>query len=123
MAITISKRVRVAEGLIIAALILLLIYGVDATLGKGKTYFLPIDEFSRGMIFGAGAIALSIIAFIVSLKMKSNITSILLIINGILVLIGSMSTLLNNPSSTGYGVLATGVIILILGIVKILKKA
>ena len=121
MAITVSKRVRVAEGLIIAALILLLIYGADTTLGKGETAFLPMDEFSRGMIFGASAVALSIIAFIVSLKMKSNITSILLIINGILILIGGVMALSNNTDA--YSVLALGIVVLALGIVKVLKKA
>ncbi len=124
MAITISRRVRIAEGLSIAALILLIIYGIDAIIGQGKTGFLPMDEMARGIGFGGGAIALSIAAFIISLRERSNITSILLIINGILVIIGAITAATISSDGEGaYGVLAMGIVILIMGIIKILRKA
>ncbi len=115
MAITISRRVRIGEGLSVLALILLLIYGADAALGSGKTAFLPMDEFSRGIIFGATSIALSITAFIISLKKVSNIISILLIINGILIIGGGIV-------ADSYIVLGMGVIVLGMGVSKILRR-
>ncbi len=117
MAVTVSSKVRVAEGLSIAALILLLIYGADASVGQGKTGFLPMDEMTRGIIFGAGAVGLSIAAFFVSLKEKSKITSILLIVNGILIIIGGIA------ADGAASVLAMGTVVLAMGIIKISRKA
>lgn len=116
MAVTVSSKVRVAEGLSIAALILLLIYGADAAVGQGETGFLPMDEMTRGIIFGAGAVGLSIAAFFVSLKERSNITSILLIINGILIIIGGIA------ASGALSVIGMGIVVLAMGIIKILRK-
>lgn len=116
MAVT-TQKVRVAEGLSIAALILLLIYGVDAAVGQGKTGFLPMDEMARGIAFGGGAVALSIAAFFVSLKERSNITSILLLVNGILIIIGGII------ASGALSVIGMGVVVLAMGIIKILRRA
>ncbi|RMF32299.1 MAG: hypothetical protein D6752_00400 [Candidatus Nitrosothermus koennekii] len=126
MAVTVSSRIRIAEGLSIAGLILLIIYGADAAVGQGKTGFLPMDEMTRGIGFGGGAVALSIAAFFVSLRERSNITSILLIINGILILIGGISAVVfseGGNAAGAYGVLAMGIIVLAMGIIKILRKA
>lgn len=125
MMLTTSKRVRISEGMIIIALILLLIYGADVAVGKGKVGFLPMNEFTRGISLGLTSIVLSILAFIISLGMESKLTSILLIINGVLIAIGgviasSLSSSSSNPSN--YGVLIMGIVILIMGIIKASKK-
>ncbi|MEM2856910.1 MAG: hypothetical protein QW416_07410 [Candidatus Nitrosocaldaceae archaeon] len=119
MAVAVSSRVRVAEGLSIVALIMLIIYGIDALVVEGG--FLPMDEMSRGMIFGGGAVALSIAAFFISLKERSKLTSVLLIINGVLILIGGIIS--SQQSASAYGVLSMGIIVIIMGIIKIIRKA
>ena len=48
------------------------------------------DTITRGIIFGGIAVALSIIAFIISIKEKSFFVSTLLIINGIIMIIGGL---------------------------------
>ena len=75
--------VRLAQAFVIAALILLLIYGADASgtnTTEEKTGFIPLDTMTRGIVFGGGAVVLSTAAFFVSLNERSMLVSILLII-------------------------------------------
>jgi hypothetical protein len=82
---------RVATGLLIASLILLIVYGADvaaASNSPDKEGFLPFDEAIRGGVFGGGAVVMSIIAFVIARKEYAPIVSALLIVNGGLIVAG-----------------------------------
>ncbi len=89
------------------SLILLIIYGIDVLVasiaspevlrGQG---FLPFEEQVRGIVFGGGAVVLSIIAFIFSRTVPSKTTSILLFINGGLIVVGIIVTVLDSDISS-----------------------
>jgi hypothetical protein len=135
-------RIRVAQGLVIAALALLLIYGADAGAASAFTNqsgapqeraFLPIDHMTRGILFGGGAIVLSTAAFFVSWKQKSPLIAALLVTNGILATIGGIMPLLK---TNGFGqettmvanvgpliVLGLGLWVIALGIAKFVMQA
>jgi hypothetical protein len=81
------------------SLILLVIYGMDVLVAsysspEGVTGqgFLPFGEQVRGIVFGGGAVVMSIIAFIIGRKVPSLIVSILLFINGGLIIAGIIAT-------------------------------
>jgi hypothetical protein len=124
--------VRLAQAFVIAALILLLIYGADASgtsATEEKTGFIPLDTMTRGIVFGGGAVVLSTAAFFVSLNERSMLVSILLIINGILMAIGGVIVVLleNRPMSvaayTGpIVVLVLALWVLALGIIKLVRR-
>ena len=89
-------RIVLAVSLLVAALLLLLIYGSDVaasslvgqkqgTFGHG---FIPLNEAWRGIIFGMGAVVLSIIGFVVARNHPSNIVSSLLVVNGGVIITG-----------------------------------
>src|SRR5438270_278939 len=71
-------------GLLVASLILLIIYGVDALVVK----FLPFNASVRGSAFGGGAVVMSIIGFVIGRKECTPIVSALLFINGGLIIAG-----------------------------------
>jgi hypothetical protein len=82
---------RVAIGLLIASLILLIVYGADvaaASNSPDKEGFLPFDEAIRGGVFGGGAVVMSIIAFVIARKEYAPIVSALLFVNGGLIVAG-----------------------------------
>ena len=85
---------RVATGLLVASLILLVIYGADVAVasfspqGQG---FLPFDEAIRGGAFGGGAVIMSIIAFVIARKDYAPIVSSLLFVNGGLIIAGMIA--------------------------------
>ncbi|HEY6757713.1 MAG TPA: hypothetical protein VI037_10055 [Nitrososphaera sp.] len=82
---------RVATGLLIASLILLIVYGADvaaASNSPDKEGFLPFDEAVRGGVFGGGAVVMSIIAFVIARKEYAPIVSALLFVNGGLIVAG-----------------------------------
>ncbi len=76
---------RIATGLLIASLILLIVYGADVAVaaaspdGEG---FLPFNEAVRGGAFGGGSVVMSIIAFVIARKEYAPIVSALLFVNG-----------------------------------------
>jgi hypothetical protein len=81
----------IATGLLIASLILLIIYGADvavASSSQDEQGFLPFSEAIRGGAFGGGAVAMSIIAFVISRKEYAPLISVLLFVNGGLILAG-----------------------------------
>src|SRR5919106_7080583 len=85
---------RVAIGLLIASLILLLVYGADfaaASFSPQSQGFLPFDEAIRGVAFGGGAVIMSIIAFVIARKEYAPIVSVLLFINGGLIIAGMIA--------------------------------
>lgn len=85
---------RIATGLLIASLILLIVYGADVAVaaaspdGEG---FLPFDEAVRGGAFGGGSIVMSIIAFVIARKEYAPIVSALLFVNGGLIVAGMIA--------------------------------
>ncbi|HEX2169473.1 MAG TPA: hypothetical protein VHF65_04165 [Nitrososphaera sp.] len=85
---------RVATGLLIASLILLIIYGADVAIASSSPQgqgFLPFDEAVRGIAFGGGAVIMSIIAFVIARKEYAPIVSSLLFVNGGLIIAGMIA--------------------------------
>ena len=85
---------RIATGLLIASLILLIVYGADVAVaaaspdGEG---FLPFEEAVRGGAFGGGSVVMSIIAFVIARKEYAPIVSALLFVNGGLIVAGMIA--------------------------------
>jgi hypothetical protein len=119
------------------SLILLIIYGMDVlaasttspegVMGQG---FLPIGEQIRGIVFGGAAVAMSIIAFIISRKVPSIIVSVLLFINGGLIIVGIIVTVVQanfsseemaNMGRTAGSTVLFGLLLIGLGIWKIIS--
>ncbi len=111
---------RLAQGLVIASLVLLVIYGADASVAQGKEKggFIPLDAKTRGIGFGGSAVALSTAAFFVSMKEKSALVSIVLLINGVLIMIGGIMPIIAGSIGLGLPVLGMGIWILALGVIK-----
>ena len=85
---------RVATGLLVVSLILLLVYGADvavASFSPQRQGFLPFDEAVRGVAFGGGAVIMSIIAFVIARKQYAPIVSALLFVNGGLIIAGMIA--------------------------------
>jgi hypothetical protein len=125
---TTAVKKKISEITAIAAMILLLVYLVDAAVGQGEIGFLPMSEKERGMIFGLSTIILFFVAFGVGIREKSAINTILLIVGGMLigtsVLIASLMAEggLDSISSSFLGVIIVGYIIMGLGILRVVKK-
>ena len=88
---------KLAIILLLISLGLLLIYGIDVIIASqsetdavtgGGQGFLPLNEAVRGSIFGGGAVALSIIGFVLGRKEPNKKIPILLFINGGLIILG-----------------------------------
>jgi hypothetical protein len=116
------------------SLILLVIYGMDVlaasysspegVMGQG---FLPFEEQVRGIAFGGGAVAMSIIAFIIGRKIPSITVSVLLFINGGLIIVGIIATVVQanfsseemvNMGRTAGSTVLFGLVLIGLGIWK-----
>ncbi|MGE5684695.1 MAG: hypothetical protein ACM3ZS_06080 [Nitrososphaerota archaeon] len=120
-------KTKISVILLFISLALLIIYGADvmfaqSTSPDGKSGFLQMDHSIRGGIFGAGAVILSIIAFAISLKERSTLVAVLLLINGGLIIagmVGMASQDGTNESSTLYGTTGLGILLVALGVVKV----
>ena len=125
------KKVKVATGLLVASLILLIIYGADvavSTSGVGSpshSGFLPINKAARGGVFGGGAVIMSIIGFVITRGDPSQVIAILLIINGgiiiagMIILIAEGSGTTRNATITISSTIGTGIVLVGLGIAKV----
>ena len=85
---------RIASGLLIASLILLIVYGADVAVAASspdREGFLPFDEAVRGGAFGGGAVVVSIIAFVIARKEYAPTVSALLFVNGGLIIAGMIA--------------------------------
>jgi hypothetical protein len=85
---------RIASGLLIASLILLIVYGADVAVAASspdRKGFLPFDEAVRGGAFGGGAVVMSIIAFVIARKDYAPTVSALLFVNGGLIIAGMIA--------------------------------
>lgn len=122
MKLQIHSSYSIANIFVIISLVLLLIYGADIALKNFNTGgFIPLDTITRGIIFGGIAVALSIIAFIISFREKSFFVSTLLFINGIIMIIGGLIIAFNIINSSDNALLisiVSGIIITSLGIWK-----
>ncbi len=103
-------KVKIAIGLLIASLVLLIIYGADAAVagqsapppdGSTPKGFLPVNEAVRGGAFGGGAVVMSIIAFVIARKERSSAISILLFINGGLIIAGMIALIGQGALNSG----------------------
>ena len=117
--------IRLAQGLVIASLVILIIYGADtgAEQGNKEGGFLPMDAMARGIGLGGSAVALSTAAFFVAMREKSTLVSVLLLVNGVLIIIGGIIAVMasiaaGSSSAGGYSVVGMGIWILALGIMK-----
>ena len=120
-------KTKISVILLFISLALLIIYGADvifaqSTSPDGKTGFLQINHAIRGGVFGGGAVILSIIAFAISLKERSTLVAVLLLINGGLIIAGMVGMASQggaNESSTLYGTTGLGILLIALGVVKV----
>jgi hypothetical protein len=131
------NKTTISVTLLGISLILLVIYGMDVlaasttspegVMGQG---FLPFGEQVRGIVFGGGAVAMSIIAFIISRKVPSIIVSVLLFINGGLIIVGIIVTVVQanvsseemaNMGRTAGSTVLFGLLLIGLGIWKIIS--
>ena len=125
---TTTVKKKVSEIMVIAGMVLLLIYIIDAAVGQGETGFLPMSEKERGMIFGLSTIILFFTAFGVGLHEKSATITILLIVGGALigtsVLAASLMAEggLTTISGSFLGIIIVGYIIMGLGILRAVQK-
>ena len=128
------NKAKISIALLVVSLILLVIYGADVLTastaspeGARGTGFLPFGEEVRGGVFGGGAVALSVIAFIISRNVPSKTTSLLLFINGGLIIVGIILTVFEVDSTSIGGMERTigstillGLLLIGLGIWKII---
>lgn len=87
-------KVKIAIGLLVASLVLLVIYGADAAAARSNPShrgFLPLDEAVRGGGLGGGAVIMSIIGFVIARKEPSNAVMALLFVNGGLIVAGMLA--------------------------------
>ena len=129
------NRIILAVSLLVAALVLLLIYGSDvaasALVGQKQSTFghgyIPLNEAWRGIIFGMGAVVLSIIGFVVARNQPSNVVSSLLVVNGAVIIIGMVILSIQLAGTSGgssatrtiVSTVAVGLLLIALGIWKV----
>jgi hypothetical protein len=94
---------KIAISLLIASLILLIIYGADvavASSSQDRQGFLPFNEAIRGGVIGGGAVAMSIIAFVIARKEYAPSISVLLFVNGGLIIAGMVALIAGGALSS-----------------------
>jgi hypothetical protein len=123
------KALKIAIALLGVSLMLLVLYGIDVAIiflsesgqtTEGSRGFLPLDERTRGTAFGGTAVILSIIAFVLARKERSNIVSILLFVNGGLIIVGILAVSGGLGTTSVASTVATGIVLVGLGIWKVL---
>jgi hypothetical protein len=130
-------KTKISVILLFISLALLIIYGADviseasgsfyepfaSVSNGGKSGFLHLSPAIRGGVFGGGAVILSVIAFAISLREKSTLVVVLLLVNGGLIIAGmigiAIEDLATGSSSTVYGTIGLGILLIALGVVKI----
>ena len=120
-------KTKISVILLLISLALLIIYGADVistqgTAKDGKSGFLGLSPAVRGAVFGGGPVILSIIAFTISLREKSTLVVMLLLVNGGIIIAGMIGLAIQDgakSSSTIYGTTGLGILLVALGIVKI----
>jgi hypothetical protein len=125
-----TTKTTIAIALLGVSLILLVLYGIDVaiifasdssqTTEEDSRGFLPLDERTRGTAFGGSAVIMSIIAFVIARKERSNIISILLFVNGGLIIVGILAVSGGLGATSLASTIAMGIILVGLGIWKVL---
>jgi flagellar basal body-associated protein FliL len=136
-------KTKISIILLLISLVLLIVYGLDVISANrikenvandtsikenavSTSGFLKLKESVRGGVLGGGGVVLSVLAFSISLREKSSIVVILLLINGALI-VGGMTALyiqsLQQTTTKGhfatvFGTMALGFLLVALGIVK-----
>ena len=125
-------KTKISIILLCISIALLIIYGIDvaySNLSPANVHqgFLKMSEAARGSAFGGGAVILSIVAFAISFKEKSNMIVVLLIVNGAIIVAGIAAVAVQgtgessrNTTATIYGTMGLGILLILLGIVKYL---
>jgi hypothetical protein len=125
----ITAKAKVAIILLAASLILLVLYGIDVIVifssSQNQSFedsqgFLPMDARTRGSALGGGAVIMSIIAFVIARKERSNIISVLLLINGGLIIAGILAVAGELGTASLVSTIALGIVLVGLGIWKII---
>jgi hypothetical protein len=123
-----TTRTTIAIALLGVSLILLILYGIDVAIifstDSGQTTedsrgFLPLDERTRGTVFGGSAVIMSIIAFVIARKERSSIISILLFVNGGLIIVGILAVSGELGITSLVSTIAMGIILVGLGVWKV----
>ncbi len=115
------KGVATAKVMLVVALALLIVYGLDAAVARTSstdamgTGFLPINTMVRGLVFGGSSIALSVIAFFIA-KDISRFVWVMLMINGVLITTGGIV-------ASSAPVTALGLLVIALGVIKRFRDA
>jgi hypothetical protein len=121
-------KTKISVILLFISLALLIIYGADVISGQAtsndeKSGFLQLTPAIRGGVFGGGAVILSIIAFAISLRERSTLVVVLLVINGGLIVAGMIGLAAQggaaDNTSTLYGTTGLGILLIALGVSKI----
>jgi hypothetical protein len=95
---------RIATGLLIASLVLLIVYGADVAVAASSPVregFLHFNEAVRGGAFGGGAVVMSIIAFVIARKEYAPTVSALLFVNGGLIVAGMIALVAQGALASG----------------------
>jgi hypothetical protein len=123
---------KIAIILLIISMGLLITYGIDVMVASqsqigGERGFLPLNDAVRGGIFGGGAVALSVIGFVVGRNEPNKAIPILLFINGGLIIFGMIIVISMPKLETEQDFMRTigstmlfGGILIGLGIIKII---
>lgn len=123
-----TTRTTIAIALLGVSLILLILYGIDVAIifstDSGQTTedsrgFLPLDERTRGTVFGGSAVIMSIIAFVIARKERSSIIPILLFVNGGLIIVGILAVSGELGITSLVSTIAMGIILVGLGVWKV----
>lgn len=109
---------------------LLSVYGADvAAAGEDEMGFLPLDTAARGLGLGIPALILPIAAFFISMRDKSRLLGVMIIVAGVMTVAGGAFVIANaDPSeiesavSGTFPILAIGAFVLALGAVKLVKS-
>jgi len=120
-------KTKISIILLFISLALLIIYGVDVIVSQDashneKSSFLHLTPAVRGGVLGGGAVILSIVAFAISLREKSTLVVLLLLVNGGIIIAGMIGLVMkegSTGSSTIYGTIGLGILLIALGVVKI----
>ncbi|MGI0047647.1 MAG: hypothetical protein ACREBB_10750 [Nitrosotalea sp.] len=118
------------------SIILLTIYGTDVIVAgptsssSGQTGFLPMDDKTRGSIFGIIPSAMLIASFFITRKEPSSVLGVLIMIGGAMIIVGTGVILAmsgnasQNPQTMrDFGpVLGIGIVIAFLGGLKIKRS-
>jgi len=111
----------IATGLLVASLVLLIIYGVDAAAATSSADglgFIPLDASVRGIGFGGSAVVMSIIGFVIARKDYAPAISILLFVNGALIIVGIL-VFVSGSIVSAASTIAMGAILIGLGAWKV----